>query len=157
MKFCPNCGAQIPEGTLFCSNCGTDVKNLADNSNVNNGAFSGNQNAENNQVQGFYYDPGKQYDNQAQNQYYNGNGAPAATNNSGLKTAIKVFLVLSCVSSIWFVFIPLCWMLPMTIVAFKKMNNNQPLGLGFKICTLIFVNMIAGILMLCMNDENQMY
>lgn len=25
MAFCPNCGNQIPEGTTFCTNCGTPV------------------------------------------------------------------------------------------------------------------------------------
>lgn len=29
MKFCENCGAQIPDGSAFCTNCGTVVKSAA--------------------------------------------------------------------------------------------------------------------------------
>ncbi len=72
---------------------------------------------------------------------------------AGLITAIKIFLVIACVFSTAGLFIPLCWRLPMTIVAFKKMDQRQPLGLAFKICTLLFVGFIPGILMLALNDD----
>ncbi len=72
---------------------------------------------------------------------------------AGLITAIKVFLVLACIFSIGALCIPLAWRLPMTIVAFRKMDNRQPLGLAFKICSLLFVGFIPGILMLALNDD----
>ena len=54
--------------------------------------------------------------------------------------------------------IPLAWILPMTISVSKKLKNNQPIGVGFKVCTLLFVSMISGILLLCRteNDNNQL-
>ena len=73
---------------------------------------------------------------------------------SGLSTAAKVFMVLGTViNSLLLYVIPLAWCLPMTIIYFKKINKGEPVGVGFKICTLLFVNTIAGILMLC--DSNK--
>ena len=37
----------------------------------------------------------------------------------------------------------------MTSAYFKKVENNERIGVGFKVCALLFVDMIAGILMLC--------
>ena len=78
--------------------------------------------------------------------------APTKTESSGLKTATKVFMVLGCVLSALYFLIPLCWTLPMTIVYFSKTNSRQPIGVGFKICSLLFVSLIAGILMLSDKD-----
>ena len=36
---------------------------------------------------------------------------------------------------------------------FNKVDERIPVGTGFKICILLFVDFIAGILMLCDNDE----
>ena len=48
--------------------------------------------------------------------------------------------------------LPLIWSIPMTVHYFKSMKNKKTVGIAFKICVLIFVNLIAGILMLC--DKN---
>ncbi len=79
--------------------------------------------------------------------------AAAAVKKSGggLATAIKVFMVLGCLSVAWSI-IPLIWAIPMTVVTFRKLNNGEPIGVGFKICSLLFVSLIGGILMLCHND-----
>ena len=45
--------------------------------------------------------------------------------------------------------IPLIWIIPMTIHYFKVTSRKQSVGLAFKVCTLIFVNLVAGVLMLC--------
>lgn len=45
--------------------------------------------------------------------------------------------------------IPLAWYIPMVIVLSDKIKNKKPISTGFKICTLIFINVIAGILLLC--------
>lgn len=84
-------------------------------------------------------------------------------NNTGLRTAAKIFMILSCIAMPFAVLefgvffdtlfgiiltmcIPLTWCIPMTVYYWKKCDS---VGIGFKICTLIFVNAIAGILMLC--------
>ena len=68
---------------------------------------------------------------------------------STLKTIAKVFMILGTVGSGIFGFlVPLAWCLPMTLSYCKKIENGEPIGVGFKICSLLFVNLIAGILML---------
>ena len=63
--------------------------------------------------------------------------APAKQQNV-LVTVAKVFMVIGTVANAFYAFlIPLIWCLPMTVVYFNKTKNNQPIGLGFKICCLI--------------------
>lgn len=51
--------------------------------------------------------------------------------------------------------LPLFYLIPMTVYYFKATKNKRPVGMAFKVCTLLFVNMIAGILMICDNTENK--
>lgn len=51
--------------------------------------------------------------------------------------------------------IPLAWSIPMTRYYFTATKNKQPVGIGFKVCSLLFVNLIAGILMLCDTSNNK--
>lgn len=46
----------------------------------------------------------------------------------------------------------LAWIIPMTVHYFKATKKNQLVGTAFKVCTLIFVNVLAGILLFC--DSN---
>lgn len=70
---------------------------------------------------------------------------------SGLTVAAKILMIISTVAMGLYL-IPLAWCLPMTLNFCKKIKEGQPVTMGFKICTLLFVNTIAGILMLC--DKN---
>lgn len=65
-----------------------------------------------------------------------------------LRTIAKVFMVIACVVN-GFAILPLAWCIPMTVVYFNKVKNNEKVGIGFKVCSLLFVSLIAGILMLC--------
>ncbi|MCH5158492.1 MAG: hypothetical protein J1F33_04770 [Clostridiales bacterium] len=69
-----------------------------------------------------------------------------------MKTAVKVFMIIACVG-MGFSLIPLCWTIPMTVHYFNATKNHRPIGVGFKVCSLLFVSLIAGILMLC-DHEN---
>lgn len=71
------------------------------------------------------------------------------------KLIIKVFMVLGCIASGW-ALIPLLWTIPMTNHVFKKLNANEPIGVGFKICVLLFVNIVAGIMLLCMSELEEL-
>ena len=73
------------------------------------------------------------------------------SNSNTLKTIAKVFMIISTVISGIYL-IPLAWCIPMTVVYSNKVKNGENVGIGFKVCTLLFVNMIAGILMLCDKD-----
>ena len=67
-----------------------------------------------------------------------------------MKTAAKVFIILGMVFGFWMI-VPLI----VGIIALNKLNNAKSKSelTGVAICTLLFVNLIAGILMLCINDE----
>lgn len=77
--------------------------------------------------------------------------ASSASKNEGLKTAAKIFMILGCIF-MGFAIIPLAWTLPMTLSYCDKVKRGEKVGTGFKVCTLLFVSMIGGILMLCDND-----
>ena len=68
-----------------------------------------------------------------------------------LQIVVKVFMILGCVASGWLL-IPLAWTIPMTISVFKSFREKRPVSIGMKVCTLLFVNLIAGVCLLCMND-----
>lgn len=59
---------------------------------------------------------------------------------------------------IWLIRMILCaayllWSIPMTIFYFKKIDKGEQPSLVFKICSVIFVNPIPGILMLVDSEE----
>lgn len=80
------------------------------------------------------------------------NDAPTApAKDDTMETIVKILLILGCVSFGWMI-IPLAWCIPITVTIFKRFKNNEPIRTGLKVCTLIFVNLIAGICLLCMDD-----
>ena len=68
---------------------------------------------------------------------------------------IKIFMVIGCVASGW-TLIPLLWTIPMTVHVFKRLDAREPIGVGFKICVLLFVNLVAGIMLLCMDLDKDL-
>ncbi len=75
----------------------------------------------------------------------------SSDSSATLKTIAKVFMIIGCVF-MGFAIIPLAWTLPMTLSYCDKIKRGEKVGTGFKVCTLLFVSVIAGILMLCDND-----
>lgn len=57
---------------------------------------------------------------------------------------IVILLVMSIIY-----LLPLAWVIPMTVVYTKSIKNGKDVSIAFKICTLLFVSLIAGVLMLC--------
>ena len=132
MKYCNKCGSQIDDESVLCPNCGCVS------------------------------------DNDTYQRIVKGNS------QSGIKTAAMVFNILSIVAcsliafyysfllaatqfSIFALFViisalPLSWCIPMTIHYSKSIKTHTPVSIGFKICCLIFLNLIGGILMLVDND-----
>lgn len=79
----------------------------------------------------------------------------AQTETSTLKTVAKIFMLIGCVLSAFLYLVPLCWTIPMTVYYWKAVKNNTPVSTAFKICSLIFVNVVAGILMLCDHSDDK--
>ena len=69
--------------------------------------------------------------------------------NNLIKTA-NVFIVIGCIlTGVVTYFIGFAWTIPLTIVYFSKRKKNKPITTGFKICLLLLVSQIGGILLLC--------
>ncbi|MBE6872276.1 MAG: hypothetical protein E7491_10090 [Ruminococcaceae bacterium] len=64
-----------------------------------------------------------------------------------METAAKVFIIIGMICGFWAI-LPLVF----GIIALNKMKKNQ-MTTGWKVCTLIFVSLIAGILLLCMPEK----
>lgn len=71
---------------------------------------------------------------------------------SGAAKAAKVFMIIGCIFNGFYI-LPLLWCVPMTISFSKKIQNGEKVSMGFKICCLLFVNLISGILMLVDSDK----
>ena len=82
----------------------------------------------------------------------NENGTVVAKHDETLSLVAKILMILSCIGGA-IALIPLAWCIPMTVSYWRAVEENRPVSTGFKVCTLIFVNIIAGILMLC-DDKN---
>ena len=61
---------------------------------------------------------------------------------------IAFILMLITTIACGFALIPLAWMIPMTVHCYRCMENNEKASIGFGVCTLIFVNLVSGILLL---------
>ncbi len=90
--------------------------------------------------------------------------------SSGKASAVKFFMVLSCIAAavggiaglargdIEFgaiALVSLVWTIPMTIYACNSLNKHREIDMSFKICTLLFHNVIAGIILLCMKTKGE--
>ena len=74
---------------------------------------------------------------------------PEKKKNSDLQMIAKIFMVIGAVSvTLGTCLIGAIWCIPMTMHYFKKTESGEPVSLAFKICTLLFVSQVAGILML---------
>jgi len=74
--------------------------------------------------------------------------------SSSTITAIKVFMIIGTVLMALMSYgIGLAWCIPMTISYYNKIKRGEPIGTAFKICTLLFVSLIAGVLMISNNDQ----
>ena len=82
---------------------------------------------------------------------YNSNKVYHRSSGNGLKIAAMIFLIIATVLN-GILLIPLIWCIPMTIIYCSKVKNMEEVSIGFKVCCLIFVSLIAGILMLCDKD-----
>lgn len=60
-----------------------------------------------------------------------------------------------CIVFALFSLVPLCWSIPMTVVTYRGFQKKTKLSIAFKVCTLIFVNIISGILLLCDQEDWQ--
>lgn len=94
-----------------------------------------------------YVPPAQNYDPSAaqsvQQPYY-----PMTQTDNTLRLIGFILNIISCVA-VCYLIIPLAWMIPMTVISYKIYKGTKPNTVAFGVCTLLFLNIISGILLLC--------
>lgn len=148
MKYCSKCGKELFDEAVVCVNCGCAVETIR-NKNIKVEPSMTNSHIK------YCAKCGKEL--LADAVICTNCGCAVAPikrkkDKSGLITAVKVLMIIGTVFN-GLNLIPLAWCIPMTVSYFKKINNGEEISTRFKVCTLLFVSMIAGIIMLCDNDH----
>ena len=149
-KFCSHCGAEVLNEAVICPKCGCPLKSTAGAASNGSGLQTGAKVFMILSCVGFAL------------------GAVMLTFFIiGLSSALDEFNymseeydVLHSLSSVFGVMITLfvilfCVAIAMVCRYFKATKNHEPVSTAFKVCTLIFVSPIAGILMLCDTSNNK--
>ena len=133
MKYCSHCGKEINEEAVVCTGCGCAVKTNKFNKTDSNNQFK---------TLAFVF----------------------MIINTCLFLFLgffSIYMIYSYSASVNIIitrlmhlgivgsFISLGWRIPMIIILKSRMNKNEDIGIEFKICTLLFVDIIAGILLIC--------
>ena len=77
---------------------------------------------------------------------------PMTDTDRNLRLVAFIFCILSLVGSCWLI-IPLAWMIPMCIISWGIYKGTKANTVAFDVCTLIFVSLVAGILLLCSRKD----
>lgn len=141
MKFCQHCGAEIHDEAVICVKCGCSVETVQPKSNSSSSLLNIAKvfmiiSCVLLPVIGLFYGLAMMTVSTL-----------ATTVANSLFVIYGIMLMIGCL-------VPLAWMIPMTVHLNKKIKNDEPIGIAFKICTLLFVSKIAGILLLCHSDSN---
>ena len=117
-----------------------------------------------NTQQGYYAQPDPSQQNPYQNAYqapygqpayqgaYNGAIYPMSDSDRTLRLINFILCLVSTITCALFI-IPLAWMLPMTIISWGIYKGKKRNTTAFGVCTLLFVNLIGGILLLCSHKD----
>ena len=76
------------------------------------------------------------------------NQLPAKNEEKSVLLLVAFILMLITTITTGFFLIPLAWCIPMTVSCYRCYNENRKASIAFGVCTLIFVNLVSGILML---------
>lgn len=80
--------------------------------------------------------------------------SPAApsSQDATLRLIAFIFCLVSTITSGWLL-LPLAWMVPMTVRSWGIYKNSKPNTVAFGVCTLIFVSLVGGILLLVSSKD----
>jgi len=67
--------------------------------------------------------------------------------DSTLRLIAFILALLSTITAGWLI-IPLAWMIPMTVMTWGVYKGKRPNTVAFGVCSLIFLNVVGGILLL---------
>lgn len=130
--FCSYCGKENNEKSSFCVYCGKRLekrinKDIEANAQVdtNNNIAKANSDIK-----------------------YEVSGS-----NETLRILAFIFNLLATIG-FGLLLIPLSWMIPMTVHSWGVYKGKKANTIAFGVCTLIFLNLVSGILLLCAKHEN---
>ncbi len=163
---CPSCGAPNADGATVCAKCGANLYNQPQTDPASQQTYQQTPY----QQQAAYAQPGCQQPYQAPgyapNPYMAGAGQaqaivqpdgsvvyPLSEQDSMLRLINFILCVISTVCVCWAI-IPLAWMIPMTVHSWGIYKGTKANSVFFAVCTLIFVNVIGGIL-LCVSKKEK--
>lgn len=69
-----------------------------------------------------------------------------------LRLIAFIFAILSTIG-LAILIIPLAWLIPMTIHTYKIYKGEKNNTIAFGVCTLIFLNLVSGVLLLCSKKD----
>ena len=72
---------------------------------------------------------------------------PEQSTDSTLRLIAFIFNIVATVSIGWLI-IPLAWMIPMTVVSYGIYKGTKRNTVAFGVCTLLFMSMVSGVLLL---------
>ena len=81
-----------------------------------------------------------------------GGSSAVPVQDSTTATIIKVFLIIGCIIE-GAAILPLAWCIPITISIFRSLRSGRTIGTGMKVCVLLLVSRVAGIILLCASDQ----
>ena len=145
--FCPNCGAATGKPRIQAPKTVMDIQPAPGVLQVH----------EFQQMPAALQIPAAQQTMQPQPEYWQQLAMKNRVQNKNYATAVKAMMVLGCLVGARFYLVPLLWCIPMTVVAWKKLDRGEPLGTAFKVCTCIFVSRLAALFMFLMTDEKPRY
>lgn len=131
IKFCPICGKELEENANFCPVCGNPTTKPNNES---------------------YLDKPIDYSSYTRPQ---GVGIIIAfmVINCFICGFLSIILIAADFGAVALLYlIPLFWQIPMTAHFSNCANARLKVSTAFKVCTLLFVSLISGIIMLCNKD-----
>ncbi len=141
VKYCQNCGTTCEDATAFCPSCGAALAAAA------GGQPAGAQTGA----------PGQAPQAQMQQVHVTIDAAAPTCYEmtSTDKTIRLIAFILNLITTICLgVFlVPLAWMIPMTVISWGIYKGKRKNTCAFGVCTLLFLNCIAGILLLCSTKD----
>lgn len=140
MRTCPRCGLNNIDDARFCAECGTELPGATPAAHI----------------------PAAPYTmQQPQPAVYGGSRYVVEGSNKTLRLIAFIFCIVGCVATAInalammlgdpigiIAFIAYAWRIPMTVIAWGIYKGEKKNTIAFGVCTLIFVDVVAGILLL---------
>lgn len=142
---CSCCGNEVKEDERYCNQCGQNNEGYVERNPIEKVEIY-HQSSNNT-----YSQPQPTYQ---QTNIYQQTNYQVTKPDSGVTIAAKVFMILgTIIMALSTYLIGLAWCIPMCVYYFNRVKDGRSIGTGFKVCTLLFVSLLGGILMLCDKDH----